>query len=151
MVTQLNCEILQPVRRNFAPASSPGPRFRLPEKAGKGSLPEMKESEKAWLRGRGQLLEPSVRLGHQGVSAEFLAELNRCLDLAELVKIKFTDFKDQRKKLAPEIAEKSNCILVGLVGHTALYFRQQADPAKRRYLYEESRMADPKKTSPQAE
>lgn len=105
----------------------------------------MKESEKVWLRGRGQLLEPTVRLGHQGVSAEFLAELNRCLDSAELVKIKFLDFKDQRKTLAPQIAGQSNSLLVGLVGHTAVYFRQQSDPAKRRYLYEESRMATPAK------
>jgi RNA-binding protein len=96
----------------------------------------MKKSEKAWLRGRGQLLEPAVRLGHQGVSTEFLAELNRCLDRAELVKIKFGEFKDQRKNLAPQIASQSNSALVGMVGHTALYFRQQADPARRRYLYE---------------
>jgi RNA-binding protein len=101
----------------------------------------MKESEKAWLRGRGQLLEPTVRLGRQGVSVDFLTELNRCLDGAELVKIKFMEFKDQRKTLAPQIAGQSNSTLVGMVGHTALYFRQQTDPAKRRYLYETGKMA----------
>ena len=84
----------------------------------------MKESEKARLRGRGQLLEPTVRLGRQGVSAEFLAELNRCLDQAELVKIKFGEFKEQRKILAPQIASQSNSALVGMVGHTALFFRR---------------------------
>ena len=101
----------------------------------------MKESEKAWLRGRGQLLEATVRLGRQGVSADFLAELNRCLDRSELVKIKFLEFKDQRKTLAPQIAGQSNSALVGVVGHTALFFRQQAEPAKRRYLYETGKMA----------
>ncbi len=84
----------------------------------------MKESEKARLRGRGQLLEPTVRLGRQGVSAEFLSELNRCLDQAELVKIKFGEFKQQRKILAPQIASQSNSALVGMVGHTALFFRR---------------------------
>jgi RNA-binding protein len=104
-------------------------------------ISDMKESEKVWLRGRGQLLEPTVRLGRQGVTPVFLAELNRALDSAELVKIKFMEFKDQRKTLAPQIAEQTNSLLVGLVGHTALYFRQKADPAKRRYLYELGRMA----------
>jgi len=101
----------------------------------------MKESQKAWLRGRGQLLEPTVRLGKQGVSPVFIAELNRCLDASELVKIKFIEFKDQRKVLSGQIAEQSNSTLVGMVGHTALYFREQADPAKRRYLYEIGKMA----------
>jgi RNA-binding protein len=107
----------------------------------------MKESEKAWLRSRGQLLEPIVRLGHSGVSAEFLAELNRCLDNAELVKIKFNNFKDQRRTLAPQIATATNSVLVGVVGHTALFFRQQPDPAKQRYLYESKKMAGPKPES----
>lgn len=110
----------------------------------------MKESEKAWLRGRGQVLEPVVRLGHQGVSAEFLAELNRMLDKDELVKVRFIDFKDQRKTLSPEIAEKSASLLVGMVGHTALYFRQQQDPAKRHYLYEEKKMQEPAPVTPKA-
>ena len=96
----------------------------------------MKESEKVWLRGRGQLLEPVVRLGRQGVTPEFLTELNRALDAMELVKIKFMEFKDQRKTLAPQIAEQSSSQLIGMVGHTALYFRQNNDPAKRCYLYE---------------
>jgi len=104
----------------------------------------MTQSEKAWLRGRGQLLEPTVWLGHQGASAEFIAELNRSLDRAELVKIKFTDLKDQRKELAPQIATASNSHLVGVVGHTALFFRQQADPAKRHYNLESGKTAEPK-------
>ena len=95
-----------------------------------------------WLRGRGQLLEPVVRLGRAGVTPEFYVELNRALDSMELVKIKFVEFKDQRKTLAPQIAEQSNSLLVGLVGHTALYFRQKADQSKRRYMYEFGRMAN---------
>jgi RNA-binding protein len=99
----------------------------------------MKESEKAWLRGRGQLLEPTVHLGHQGVTAEFLAELNRQLDDIELVKIRFSALKDQRKTLSPQIAQQSGCEYIGCVGHTALFFRRQADPQKRRYQYETGR------------
>lgn len=101
----------------------------------------MKESERAWLRGRGQLLEATVRVGRQGISPEFLAELNRCLDQSELVKIKFIELKDQRKTLAPAIATQSNSLFVGMVGNTALYFRQQAEPEKRKYLYETGKMA----------
>ena len=94
----------------------------------------MKQSEIAWLRGRGQLLDATVRLGRQGLTADFLTELNRALDSAELVKIKFVDFKDERKTLAPQIAEQSNSTLIGMVGHTALYFRQQADQIGRAHV-----------------
>jgi RNA-binding protein len=99
----------------------------------------MKESEKAWLRGRGQLLEPLLRLGRQGVTPEFVTELNRLIDANELVKVKFVEFKEERKTLAPKIAEQSNSELIGLVGHTALYYRQQPDATKRHYHPEERR------------
>jgi len=43
------------------------------------------------------------------------------------VKMKFTDFKEERKTLAPEIAEKTGSTLVMQVGNVAVFFR--AKPA----------------------
>jgi len=59
------------------------------------------------------------------VTSEFLAALNQALETHELVKVKFEAFKDQKKLLAPELAEKTGSRLVLRVGNVAVYYRQR--------------------------
>lgn len=80
-------------------------------------------SQKRALKARAQLLEPALKLGHGGMSPGFLSSLQTALAQHELVKIKFTDFKDEKKTLAPQIAEATGSELVMRVGNVAVYYR----------------------------
>ncbi len=82
---------------------------------------------KQTLRARAQRLAPMLRLGHGGASEAFLKSLDQALGMHELVKIKFMEFKDEKKILAPEIAEKSGSTLIMRVGNVAVYYRSKAD------------------------
>ena len=95
-------------------------------------MTELTNKQISFLKGRGQLLEPVVRVGHAGLSPALLASLNQALDDHELVKVKFADFKDQKKELAPRMAELTGSRLIMRVGNVAVLYRQQADPAKRK-------------------
>lgn len=88
--------------------------------------PTLSKAEKRDLKARAQLLEPVVKLGHAGVSEAFLKSLDAALTLHGLVKMKFTDFKDQKHDLAPQIAEKTASTLVTQVGNVAVFFRPKA-------------------------
>ena len=79
------------------------------------------------LKARAQRLEPLVKLGHGGMSEGFLKSLDAALTAHGLVKIKFTDFKDEKKTLGLQIAEKTGSVLVQRVGHVAVYFRAKPD------------------------
>ena len=46
------------------------------------------------------------------------------LDHHGLVKIRFTDFKDEKKTLAVEIAGRAGAELIARVGNVAVYYRQ---------------------------
>jgi len=83
------------------------------------------------LRSLAQRLEPILHLGKAGVTDAFLASVEHALNDHELIKIKFAAFKDTRKELASEIAAKTNSELVQIVGHVAVFYRMQPDPAKR--------------------
>lgn len=85
------------------------------------------------LKSRAQLLEATVMVGKQGAGPVFHATLDDALSREEMVKVKFAQFKDERKTLARDIAEKSGSHLVQQVGHVAVFYRQQPDPEKRRY------------------
>ena len=70
-----------------------------------------------------------VMLGHAGLTDGFVASLNHALEHHGLVKIRFTDFKEEKKTLAPEIAERTQSELVTLVGNVAVFFRAKAAAA----------------------
>jgi RNA-binding protein len=88
---------------------------------------ELSNAEKRTLKARAQGLEPVVKLGHAGLSDAFVRSMDAALTLHGLVKMKFSDFKDQKHDLAPQIAEKTASTLVMQVGNVAVFYR--AKPA----------------------
>ncbi len=83
-------------------------------------------AERRDLKARAQRLEPVVKLGHGGMSDAFLQSLDTALSLHGLVKMKFSDHKEEKKVLAPEIAERTGSTLVMQVGNVAVYYRPKA-------------------------
>lgn len=86
-------------------------------------------AQKRDLKARAQKLEPVVKLGHGGMSPAFLQSLDQALAQHGLVKMKFTDFKEERKTLAPQIAAETRSELVMQVGNVAVFFRTKDEPA----------------------
>jgi len=75
------------------------------------------------LKARAQLLKPVLHLGHDGLTDALVAALDQSLHDHELVKMRFGDFKDQRKQLSRELAARTGATLVLQVGHTATFHR----------------------------
>ena len=86
------------------------------------------------LKSLAQKLEPVLALGKAGATDAFIKCLDEVLGQHELVKIKFAAFKDERKTIAPQLAEKTGSQLIWIVGHVAVFYRQQPDPAKRKVM-----------------
>ena len=75
------------------------------------------------LKAQSQRLESTLKIGKEGLSPQFLAALTEALNHHELVKVRFEGFKDQKKELAPQLAEKTNSHLVTRVGNVAVLYR----------------------------
>jgi RNA-binding protein len=99
-------------------------------------MTELTNRQLTKLKGMGQLLEPVLRVGHAGLSEAFLTSLNQVLNDHELVKVKFSDFKDQKKELAPKLAELTGSHLIMRVGNVVVLYRQQTDPAKQKIKFD---------------
>lgn len=82
------------------------------------------------LKARGQLMKPTLKIGHDGLTPAFVAALDAALAHHELVKVKFTDLKDQKKALAPQLAGKTGAQLIMRVGNVALLYRAKPIPAE---------------------
>lgn len=79
------------------------------------------------LKAESQRLNPSVRIGKNGVDAVFYRTLDDALSRQNLVKIKFDFLKEQKKDLVPEIARHSSSRVILFVGNTVTLYREKAE------------------------
>lgn len=91
----------------------------------------MKGFQKSHLRALGQTLRPAVNVGKKGIDDALVQEINRAFDQQELIKVKFAALKDQKKEIARRIADATQSDMAGMVGHTAIFYREHPDPQKR--------------------
>jgi RNA-binding protein len=84
------------------------------------------------LKSLAQRMDASLKVGKQGLSEPFLKSLNQELTRHELVKVKFAEFKEQKKELAPQLAEKTSSHLITLLGNVAVLFRRNPNPEKQK-------------------
>jgi RNA-binding protein len=85
-------------------------------------------------KAQAQQLKATLKVGKEGLSPQFLAALDDALKHRQLVKVKFDDFKEQKKELAPQLAEKSGSHLVTRVGNVVVLYRpkpmeQRSEPS----------------------
>ena len=84
------------------------------------------------LKAQAQRLKATLKIGKEGISPQFLAALDHELNHRELVKVKFDDFKEQKKELAPQLAEKSRSQLITRVGNVVVLYRPKPTEEKQR-------------------
>ncbi|HLS29018.1 MAG TPA: YhbY family RNA-binding protein [Opitutales bacterium] len=91
----------------------------------------MNSFQKSFLRGLGQRLRPTIRVGKKSLDEGFIRELQLMLDQQELVKVKFAAHKEEKKELSQRMAEEVDAEVVGMIGHNVLLYKEHPDPEKR--------------------
>ena len=89
----------------------------------RGVAVELSNRELRELKARAQLLKPMLKVGKEGLSPAFLKAADEALTHHELVKVKFDEFKEQKKELGPKLAQDLSARLVMQVGHVVVIFR----------------------------
>lgn len=83
------------------------------------------------LKAQAQRLMATLKIGKEGLSPQFLAALDEVLKHQQLVKVKFDEFKEQKKEMAPQLAEKSGSHLVTRVGNVVVLYRPKSVEEKQ--------------------
>lgn len=98
-------------------------------------MEELNNAQIRKLKGMAQRMDASLKVGKQGLSDAFIKSLDEELSRHELVKVKFAEFKEQKKELAPQLASRTGSQLVTLVGNVAVLFRRQPDESKQKVRF----------------
>jgi RNA-binding protein len=86
-------------------------------------------AEKSRLRGRGQQMDPALKLGKEGLTPALVAELKRQFKGHDLIKVRFVGSdRVERAALCVQVAEATGSSCVGAVGATALFYRPLPAP-----------------------
>jgi RNA-binding protein len=95
---------------------------------------KLKGYQKKYLKGLVHGMKPLVFVGQKGLSPTVTTAVDESLEKHELIKVRFIDFKekDQKKEMVGIIEKETESELVGMVGHIAIFYRQQRDPEKRK-------------------
>ena len=96
--------------------------------------PKLTGKQARYLRGLGHKLQPVIMIGKHEVTDDVVKATDEALEAHELIKVKFIDFKDKEDKteISGIIEETHECEMVGMIGHTAIFYRQHPDEEKRK-------------------
>ena len=89
--------------------------------------------QRSYLRKCAHHIDPIVHIGKNGLSTGTKKSINNALEAKELIKIKFLNFKEKKRKYAEDICASENCHIIGIVGNIVILFRQQLDKEKQNY------------------
>lgn len=92
---------------------------------------KLRGNQRRYLRGLAHGLKPVVQVGKSGLSEGLLQSVDTALDHHELIKVRFVDFKSQKKEIAAQIDARLGCERVGMVGHVVIFYRPISDPEAR--------------------
>ncbi len=78
-------------------------------------------------------LEPVVIVGQNGVTDSLIKMTREQLKVHELIKVKFNEFKDEKRDLSSQLAESCGATLVRIIGNVAVLYKESDDKDKRRF------------------
>ncbi|MBQ5472921.1 MAG: ribosome assembly RNA-binding protein YhbY [Treponema sp.] len=78
-------------------------------------------------------LNPVVIVGGNGVTEGVAEKVEAELKAHELIKVKFNEFKDEKKDLAGDLSSQCDATLVRIIGNVAIFYKPAEEPKNRKY------------------
>ncbi len=85
----------------------------------------LKGKQRSYLKKLAHNIKPMLQIGKNGVSEEFLNELDNALELHELIKISVLDNSDRNmKEIADRLVNELHCEFVSSIGFKIVVYRE---------------------------
>lgn len=94
---------------------------------------ELNSKQRKYLEKEAHDIQPVVIVGGAGVTDGVISMVENSLAAHELIKVKFNEYKEEIRELANEISEKTDSVLVRIIGFTAIFYRPAEQEDKRKY------------------
>jgi RNA-binding protein len=95
---------------------------------------QLTQQQRNYLRKLAHPLRPTVMIGKQGLTDAIATKVDQELDAHELIKVRFLEYKEQRKELTATLLAETQALLVALIGNVAILYRSNRDPDRRQVI-----------------
>ena len=94
---------------------------------------ELTSKQRKLLEKAAHHLEPLVIVGQNGVTPSLTERVDGQLKAHELIKVKFNEFKEEKRPLTEQLAQDCRAVLVRIIGNIAILYRESEDKEKRQF------------------
>lgn len=92
----------------------------------------LSSAQRKKLRALAHHMDPVVYVGKQGMTDSLLAAVDDALMAHELIKVKFNDFKTEKRPMSDQIAAQAHAAVAGIVGNVLILYRPHPEEEKRK-------------------
>lgn len=78
-------------------------------------------------------MQPVVIVGGAGLTEGVANMIDSSIAAHELIKVKFNEYKDEKKELIEEVCNQFDITLVRFIGNIAILYREAEKPDDRKY------------------
>ena len=89
--------------------------------------------QRSKLRSLAHHIKPSVYIGKSGLTDGVYASISESLDSQELIKVKFNENKELKKKLISDSESTLSASVVGSIGNTVIIYKPNEELNQRKY------------------
>jgi RNA-binding protein len=90
----------------------------------------MTPEERRKLKSLAHHLKPVLQVGQKGLTESLITAADQALEDHELIKIKFMDFKEDKREITDEIASRTGAETVTIIGNIAVLYRSNPDKSE---------------------
>ncbi|HSA13207.1 MAG TPA: YhbY family RNA-binding protein [Spirochaetota bacterium] len=76
------------------------------------------------LKAAAHSLKPVVQIGQKGLTGPVIAAIAKALEDHELIKIKFMEYKEEKRTLADEVTRETESHLIDIIGNIAILYKR---------------------------
>lgn len=96
-------------------------------------MTELNSKQRKILEKAAHDLQPVVIVGGAGVTEGVVQMVDTSLASHELIKVKFNEYKDEKKELTEDLCNQCNALLVRIIGNVAILYREAEKPDDRKF------------------
>jgi RNA-binding protein len=82
--------------------------------------------QKRKLKSQAQTLEPIIKLGKGGLNERVIDEARRVLSRQGLIKVRFVDFKAEKKEMADQLAQRTDSQVIQIIGNNVVLYKPKS-------------------------
>jgi RNA-binding protein len=95
---------------------------------------KLTSKQRSHLKNLAHDLDPTASVGKNGLTDEVIVNIDKALSDHELIKVKFQAMKDEKEGLTTSISERTGAELIDIIGHIAIFYRQNEDVSSRKVI-----------------